>query len=57
MANPILVTGAAGRIGVAIAKALAAEGAAVVVNYASSCGGADRIVAEINGDGGRTIAV
>jgi 3-oxoacyl-[acyl-carrier protein] reductase len=52
-----VVTGASKGIGAAIAKALAAEGAAVVVNYASSRGGADRIVTEINGDGGRAIAV
>ena len=52
-----VVTGASKGIGAAIAKALAAEGAAVVVNYASSRGGADSIVAEINGDGGRAIAV
>src|SRR6185436_1730058 len=51
-----VVTGASKGIGAAIAKALAAEGAAVVVNYASSRGDADRIVAEINGDGGRAIA-
>ena len=52
-----VVTGASKGIGAAIAKALAAEGAAVVVNYASSRNGADRIVAEINDDGGRAIAV
>lgn len=52
-----VVTGASKGIGAAIAKALAAEGAAVVVNYASSRGGADRIVAEINSDGGRAIAL
>lgn len=52
-----VVTGASKGIGAAIAKALAAEGAAVVVNYASSREGADRIVAEINSDGGRAIAV
>jgi 3-oxoacyl-[acyl-carrier protein] reductase len=52
-----VVTGASKGIGAAIAKALAAEGAAVVVNYASSREGADRIVAEIDGDGGRAIAV
>lgn len=51
-----VVTGASKGIGAAIAKALAAEGAAVVVNYAASRGDADRIVAEINGDGGRAIA-
>jgi 3-oxoacyl-[acyl-carrier protein] reductase len=42
-----LVTGASKGIGAAIAKALAAEGAAVAVNYASSKAGADKIVAEI----------
>lgn len=52
-----VVTGASKGIGAAIAKAVAAEGAAVVVNYASSRNGADRIVAEINSDGGRAIAV
>ena len=52
-----VVTGASKGIGAAIAKALAAEGAAVVVNYASSRGDADRVVAEIAGDGGRAVAV
>ena len=52
-----IVTGASKGIGAAIAKALAAEGAAVVVNYASSRGDADRVVAEIAGDGGRAVAV
>ena len=51
-----VVTGASKGIGAAIAKALAAEGAAVVVNYSSSHGDADRIVAEINGDGCRAVA-
>jgi 3-oxoacyl-[acyl-carrier protein] reductase len=52
-----VVTGASKGIGAAIAKALAAEGAAVVVNYASSRGDADRVVGEIAGDGGRAVAV
>ena len=52
-----VVTGASKGIGAAIAKALAAEGAAVVVNYASSRWDADRVVAEIAGDGGRAVAV
>src|SRR3989442_4822218 len=52
-----VVTGASKGIGASIAKHLAAEGAAVVVNYASSKEGADRVVAEIVGKGGRAIAV
>src|SRR5262245_43539349 len=52
-----VVTGASKGIGAAIAKALAEDGAAVVVNYASSKQGADRVVAEITGKGGRAIAV
>jgi 3-oxoacyl-[acyl-carrier protein] reductase len=52
-----VVTGASKGIGAGIAKALAAEGAAVVVNYASSKDGADRVVAEITGKGGKAIAV
>src|SRR2546423_1678780 len=52
-----VVTGASKGIGAAIAKQLAGEGAAVVVNYASSKEGADRVVAEITGNGGRAIAV
>jgi 3-oxoacyl-[acyl-carrier protein] reductase len=52
-----VVTGASKGIGASIAKHLAAEGAAVVVNYASSRAGADRVVAEITRGGGRAIAV
>jgi 3-oxoacyl-[acyl-carrier protein] reductase len=52
-----VVTGASKGIGVAIAKHLAAEGAAVVVNYASSKAGADKVVAAITGAGGKAIAV
>jgi 3-oxoacyl-[acyl-carrier protein] reductase len=52
-----VVTGASKGIGAAIAKALAAEGASVVVNYASSKAGADAVVAAITAKGGRAIAV
>jgi 3-oxoacyl-[acyl-carrier protein] reductase len=52
-----VVTGASKGIGAAIAKNLAAEGAAVVVNYATSKPGADKVVAEITGAGGRAVAV
>jgi len=52
-----LVTGASKGIGAAIAKALAAAGAAVVVNYSSSKSGADAVVAEIVAAGGRAVAV
>jgi 3-oxoacyl-[acyl-carrier protein] reductase len=52
-----VVTGASKGIGAGIAKGLAAEGAAVVVNYATSKEGADRVVEEITGRGGRAIAV
>ena len=52
-----IVTGASKGIGAGIAKALAAEGAAVAVNYASSREGADRVVAEITKAGGKAIAV
>jgi len=52
-----LVTGASKGIGAAIAKSLAAEGASVVVNYASSKAGADAVVAEIGKAGGRAVAV
>src|SRR5437588_5570591 len=52
-----VVTGASKGIGAEIARHLADEGAAVVVNYASSKAGADRVVAEITGKGGQAIAV
>jgi 3-oxoacyl-[acyl-carrier protein] reductase len=52
-----VVTGASKGIGAEIAKALAAEGASVVVNYASSKEGADRVVKEITAQGGKAIAV
>ena len=52
-----VVTGASKGIGAAIAKHLAAEGAAVVVNYASSKADADRVVAGIVSEGGKAIAV
>jgi 3-oxoacyl-[acyl-carrier protein] reductase len=52
-----IVTGASKGIGAGIAKSLAAEGAAVVVNYSSSKEGADRVVAEIVEKGGKAVAV
>ena len=52
-----VVTGASKGIGASIAKHLAAAGASVVVNYASSKAGADKVVAEINGAGGKAFAV
>jgi 3-oxoacyl-[acyl-carrier protein] reductase len=52
-----LVTGASKGIGAAIARALAAEGAAVIVNYASSQAGADAVVADIAKAGGKAVAV
>ncbi len=52
-----VVTGASKGIGAGIAKALAKEGAAVVVNYASSREGADAVVAAIASSGGRAVAV
>ncbi len=52
-----VVTGASKGIGAAIAKALAKDGAAVVVNYASSKAGADAVVDAITAAGGRAVAV
>jgi 3-oxoacyl-[acyl-carrier protein] reductase len=52
-----VVTGASKGIGASIAEHLAAEGASVVVNYASSKTGADAVVAKITAKGGKAIAV
>lgn len=52
-----VVTGASKGIGASIAKHLAAEGAAVVVNYSSSKDGADKVVSEIKSNGGKAVAV
>ena len=58
LANKIaVVTGASKGIGAGIAKALAAAGATVVVNYSTSKEGADRVVAEIEKDGGKAVAI
>jgi 3-oxoacyl-[acyl-carrier protein] reductase len=52
-----VVTGASKGIGAEIAKHLAREGASVVVNYASSKAGADKVVGEITAKGGKAVAV
>ncbi|SFV35322.1 SDR family NAD(P)-dependent oxidoreductase [Hyphomicrobium facile] len=52
-----IVTGASKGIGAEIARALAAAGAAVAVNYASSKEGAEKVVADIKSNGGKAIAV
>lgn len=52
-----VVTGASKGIGAEIARHLAAEGAAVVVNYSSSKAGADKVVTDITGRGGKAVAV
>jgi 3-oxoacyl-[acyl-carrier protein] reductase len=52
-----VVTGASKGIGASIAEHLAGEGASVVVNYASSKDGADRVVAEVERKGGKAVAV
>ncbi|KAF0843023.1 3-oxoacyl-[acyl-carrier protein] reductase [Methylovorus glucosotrophus] len=62
MANKLInkvavITGASKGIGAGIAKLYAAEGAAVVVNYASSKAGAEQVVADITAAGGKAIAV
>jgi 3-oxoacyl-[acyl-carrier protein] reductase len=52
-----VVTGASKGIGAGIAKALAAEGASVVVNYASSKAGAEEVVSSITKAGGKAVVV
>ena len=52
-----VVTGASSGIGAGIARALGAEGATVVVNYATSKSGADAVVASIEAAGGKAVAV
>ncbi len=52
-----IVTGASKGIGSAIARQLAANGAAVVVNYASSKSGAEKVVSDIVSAGGRAVAI
>jgi 3-oxoacyl-[acyl-carrier protein] reductase len=52
-----IVTGASKGIGAAAAKALAAEGAAVAVNYSSGKEGAERVVSQITREGGKAIAI
>src|SRR6476646_9809964 len=52
-----VVTGASKGIGAGIAKQFAAEGASVIVNYASSKQDADRVVDEISKRGGKAVAV
>src|SRR5260370_29306585 len=52
-----VVTGASKGIGAAIAELMAAEGASVVVNYASSRAGADEVVKRITQKDGKAVAV
>ena len=58
LANKVaVVTGASKGIGAAIAKALGAEGASVVVNYSSSKTEGEKVAKQINGEGGKAVAV
>jgi 3-oxoacyl-[acyl-carrier protein] reductase len=52
-----VVTGGSKGIGAEIARQLSANGAAVVVNYASDRNGAEKVIADIKGAGGNAIAV
>ena len=52
-----IVTGASKGIGAAVAKALAAEGAAVAINYSSGKQGAESLVSQITREGGKAIAI
>jgi 3-oxoacyl-[acyl-carrier protein] reductase len=52
-----LVTGASKGIGAAIARELAARGAAVAVNYSGSQAAAEKLVGEITSNGGKAIAI
>lgn len=52
-----VITGASKGIGAAIARQLAAEGAQVVVNYASSREGAQKVVSDITNSGGKAVAI
>ena len=52
-----IVTGTSKGIGAGMAKAFGAEGAAVIVNYARDQAGAERVVREIAGKGGRAVTV
>ena len=52
-----IITGASKGIGAGIAKAFAAQGASVIVNYSSSRAGADAVVADIKSAGGKAVAV
>ncbi|MGE5673909.1 MAG: 3-oxoacyl-[acyl-carrier-protein] reductase [Mycobacterium leprae] len=58
LANRVaIVTGASGALGSAIARRLAAEGAAVVVNYARNAGAAEELVQSIRTAGGKALAL